>query len=81
MEAFILVNTTPGLLWKVAEETEKIDGVKMARAVTGQFDVIIYIEGLKLDNLGDVINKLQSIKGVVKTQTLVVLPSSAYSLR
>ena len=58
MEAFILVNTMPGLLWNVAEEAEKIDGVKIARAVTGQFDVIINLEGLRLDDLGSAIEKL-----------------------
>ncbi len=80
MEAFILINTTPGSLWKVAEEAEKIDGVTITRAVTGQFDVIIYLKDLILNDVGSAIEKLQSIKGVVKTQTLIVLPQSSFSL-
>lgn len=44
MEAFIFVNTEPSWLWKVAEEAAKIEGVKITRVVTGQFDVIIYTD-------------------------------------
>jgi hypothetical protein len=39
LEAYILVNTEPGMIWEVAEAVSKIDGVKMANSVTGQFDV------------------------------------------
>ncbi len=80
MEAFIFVNTEPGWLWKVAEEAAEIEGVKIARAVTGQFDVIIYAEFVKIDDLGGMIDKLQSIKGVVRSQTSVAMPPSAYTL-
>jgi DNA-binding Lrp family transcriptional regulator len=80
VEAFILVNTEPGWLWKVAEEAAKIEGVKISRAVSGQFDVIIYVESLKIEDLGGVIEKLQSIKGVARSQTSIAMPVSAYSL-
>ena len=81
MEAFILVNTEPGSLWKVAEEAAKIEGVKLARAVTGQFDVIVYVELVKLGDLSGVIGELQSIEGVVKSQTSIAMPVSAYMLQ
>jgi nitrate reductase NapAB chaperone NapD len=77
MEAFILVNTLPGKLWEVAEGIKKIDGVKLSQAVTGQFDVVIYIESETIDELSGVIKRLQTIKGVTKTQTLIALPPSA----
>jgi len=77
MEAFILVNTVPGKLWEIAEEIRKIEGVKLAQAVTGQFDVVIYIERETIDELSNVIKKLQTIRGVTKTQTLIALPPSA----
>ena len=80
MNAFILVNTKPGWLWKVAEEAEKIEGVKIARAVTGQFDVIIYAELAKIEDLASAIENLQSIKGVVRSQTSIAMPPSAYTL-
>jgi DNA-binding Lrp family transcriptional regulator len=80
MEAFIFVNTDAGLLWKVSEEASKIDGVKIARAVTGPFDVIIYAEFTKVGDLGVLIDVLQSIEGVVKSQTSIVMPQSSYTL-
>jgi hypothetical protein len=65
-------------VWKVAEEAEKIEGVKLARAVTGQFDVVIYAELEKVYyDLAVVINKLQTIEGVLKSQTLIAMPPSA----
>jgi nitrate reductase NapAB chaperone NapD len=77
MEAFILVNALPGKLWEVADGIKKIEGVKLSQAVTGQFDVVIYIESETIDELSSVIKKLQTIKGVTKTQTLIALPPSA----
>ena len=77
MEAFILVNAIPGKLWEVAEKIKKIEGVRLAQAVTGQFDVVIYIERKAIDELSSVIKKLQTIKGVTKTQTLIALPPSS----
>jgi DNA-binding Lrp family transcriptional regulator len=80
MEAFIFINTEAGLLWKVAEQASKIEEVKMARAVTGQFDVIIYAEFAKIEELGLLIDALQSLEGVVKSQTSIVMPQSSYTL-
>ncbi len=80
MEAFIFVNTDAGLLWRVAEKASQIEGVKMARAVTGQFDVIIYAEFAKIEDLGLLIDALQSLEGVVRSQTSIVMPQSSYTL-
>lgn len=80
MEAFIFVNTDAGLLWRVAEKASQIEGVKMARAVTGQFDVIIYAEFTKIEDLGLLIDALQSLEGVVRSQTSIVMPQSSYTL-
>ncbi len=80
MEAFIFVNTDAGLLWRVAEKASRIEGVKMARAVTGQFDVIIYAEFAKIEDLGLLIDALQSLEGVVRSQTSIVMPQSSYTL-
>ena len=75
MQGYILVNTEPGKLWKVAEEALRIPGVKMAHAVTGQFDVIAYVEVLSINELGSVIDRFQLIDGVVRTQTAITMPA------
>ncbi|MEM2440185.1 MAG: Lrp/AsnC ligand binding domain-containing protein [Candidatus Bathyarchaeia archaeon] len=74
LEAYILVNTEPGMIWEVAEAMLKIEGVKMAHAVTGQFDVAAYAEFAKVEELGKIIEKAQQIKGVRRTQTLMAIP-------
>lgn len=74
MEAYILINTEPGKLWEVAEAALKIEGIKTAQAVTGQFDVVAYAEFTKVDMLGKLIEELHSLKGVLRTQTAIVMP-------
>ncbi|MGQ9506572.1 MAG: Lrp/AsnC ligand binding domain-containing protein [Candidatus Bathycorpusculaceae bacterium] len=74
MEAYILIGTEPGILWKVAEAAVKVEGVKTAHAVTGQFDVVVFVEFQKIDELGKIIEKIQHINGVRRTQTLIALP-------
>jgi len=74
MEAYILINTEPGRLWEVAEAARKIEGVKMAHAVTGQFDVVVYAEFTKIDMLGKLIEELHFLKGVQRTQTAIAMP-------
>ncbi|MBC7130222.1 Lrp/AsnC ligand binding domain-containing protein [Candidatus Bathyarchaeota archaeon] len=74
MDAYILVNTDPGKIWDVAEKALEIKGVKMAHAVTGEFDVVIHVEFAKTDALSKIIKQVQAIKGVRKTQTLIAVP-------
>jgi DNA-binding Lrp family transcriptional regulator len=75
LEAYVLINAEPGMIWEVAESTLKIEGVKMVHAVTGQFDAVIYVEFAKVEELGKIIEKIQQIKGVRRTQTLIAVPT------
>ena len=74
MEAYILVNSVPKMVWEIAEAALKIQGVKMAHAVTGQFDVIAYAEFANMDALREIIDKFMSLNGVQRTQTAIVIP-------
>ena len=75
MEAYILISTDPGKPWEVAESVLKISGIKMAHAVTGAFDVIAFVEFTKIDELGELLEKIHSIEGVLKTQTAIAMPT------
>jgi len=70
MKAVILVTTRLGQLWKVAEEAGKIEGVKMAKAVAGRYDVVVLAEA---PNVSWIIARLHGIKGVAKTESLIML--------
>ena len=74
MEAYILVNTEPNALWSVAEGALKMDGVKTAHAVTGQVDAVVLVEFPKMEYLGRIIDRIQKLKGVQRTQTLMAIP-------
>lgn len=69
----MLINTEPGRLWEVAEATLKIKGVKKAHAVAGQYDVIAYVEFVEMSELGRIIREIQSIKGIMRTQTAIAM--------
>ena len=74
MEAYVLIDAEPGMIWELAEATLKIKGVRKAQAVAGQFDAIAYVEFMKMDDLGKIIEKIQQLKGVRRTQTLIAIP-------
>jgi len=74
LEAYILVNTQSNVIWNVAEAVLKIEGVKNANAVTGQFDVVALLQFPKMEDLGNIIDKIQHLNGVRRTQTLITIP-------
>ena len=74
MEAYVLIDAEPGNIWEVADATLKIKGVKKANAVAGQYDAIAYVEFTKMDDLGAIIEKIQRLEGVRRTQTLIAIP-------
>jgi DNA-binding Lrp family transcriptional regulator len=74
LEAYILVNAEYNAIWSVAEALLKMEGVKMAHTVTGQFDVVALIEFPKMEDLGNIIDKIQRLSGVRRTQTLITIP-------
>jgi len=75
VQAYILITTQPGKPWDVAEATLRIEGVKMAHAVTGPFDVVVYVEFVKMEALGALIERIHSVDGVIRTQTAIAMPA------
>jgi len=77
LEAFILVNVDVGLLSQILESVSKVDGVKTAYRVTGQFNAVILAQFPDLDDLRKMMLKIHRLKGVLHTQTLVTVPIEA----
>ena len=76
--SYILVQLAPGLSKTAAEAISKIEGVKMAHAVTGPFDLIAFAKVRDLGALSElVLAKIQNVEGVEKTQTAVVVTPDA----
>ncbi len=74
LEAYLCANCVPKLVWDIADEAIRIEGVKMAKAVTGQFDIIAYAEFDSMDKLREIIKEFMSLNGVQRNQTAVVIP-------
>jgi DNA-binding Lrp family transcriptional regulator len=74
VKAFVLVQAQLGRSRAVAKTIERVKGVKMVFAVTGVYDVIAYIEMRDMTTLSElVIKKIQSVKGVERTHTAIVV--------
>jgi DNA-binding Lrp family transcriptional regulator len=72
--AFIFVECAAGRAIQVAREIRQIPGVTYAHAATGPYDVIALIQAPDLQIMGEmVIQRIQSITGVIRTQTNVVV--------
>jgi DNA-binding Lrp family transcriptional regulator len=74
LEAYVLINTEANALWQVAEAALKIEGARTAHAVTGQFDAVVLVQFSKMDYLARIIERIQNLKGVLRTQTLITIP-------
>ncbi len=77
--SYILMDLSPGMAKTAADAISKIEGVRMVHAVTGPFDVIAFVEVSDLASLSDlVLEKIQGIEGVKKTQTAVVVTPDVF---
>ncbi len=72
--AYVLTNAAPGKAGDARKQMAEIPGVKSAHAVTGAYDIIAFIEGGDISELGDkVVSQIQQIDGVAQTMTCVVV--------
>jgi DNA-binding Lrp family transcriptional regulator len=74
VEAYVLVNCDAGKSWRIAETALKVKNVKMAHAVTGQYDVVAFVEFADMDALAGILAKFQTMEGVDRTHTAVAIP-------
>ena len=74
VKAYVLVQSQLGRARSVAKAMTKVRGVKMVHAVTGVYDVIVYLELPDMASLSElVIRKIQPVKGVERTHTAIVV--------
>jgi len=72
--AVVLVDVTGDHTKSAYKTITRMAGVKSAYAVTGDHDLIVFVETDSIETLGDLIlSKIRSIDGVTKTMTSLVL--------
>ena len=76
MKAYIFVNAGRGRALAVAEAVRSMVGVRDAEAITGDFDVVATLEFDELGGLRSVMTAIQSIEGISKTTTCLVISES-----
>ena len=69
-----MVNCDAGKSWSIAKSAQKFSSVRMAHAVTGQYDVVAFIDFKDMNTLADILEEFQAIKGVKRTHTAVAIP-------
>ncbi len=74
VSAYILITANIGQVKRVARELKKIKGVKSVHVVTGNYDIIAFVEAPDLHALSStVVDRIHRVKGVVDTNTAVVV--------
>lgn len=72
--AFVLITTSAGQAKQVAMQLRGLHGVRLAHAVTGQYDVIAFVEADGVPELGSLVTEqIQQVPGVQRTVTCLTI--------
>ncbi len=72
--AYVMARTEVGMADKVQDELRRIPGVEEADIVTGDYDLVIVIEGPSNEDIGRlVMREIHGISGVGPTVTFMVI--------
>lgn len=73
ISAFILIHVSGDHTKSVLKTMTRMEGVKSVYSVTGAHDIITQTEAENIHGLSELIYRLRSIDGVIKTETSIVL--------
>ncbi len=74
VRAYVLIQTDSGKAADVANGIRAVGGVMSTEAVTGPYDVIVFVEAEDVDALGQlVVTAIQPVEGIVRTLTCPVI--------
>ncbi|ODS42187.1 MAG: hypothetical protein MSIBF_02295 [Candidatus Altiarchaeales archaeon IMC4] len=68
--AYVLVKTSGSAAIDVLDKIRKMEGVKEASGVYGNYDIVVRVESEDVADM--VIRKIRTLKGIVDTNTLIV---------
>jgi DNA-binding Lrp family transcriptional regulator len=73
MRAYMFINAMRGQSLALTRAIKSIDGVTTADAITGDYDIVAAVEARDLTELRTTMAGVQSIDGILKTTTCMVL--------
>jgi DNA-binding Lrp family transcriptional regulator len=77
VHAYLFITAQKAQERQVADAIGEFQTVKVAHVITGDIDVVAFIEAADLSGVWDTVSQIQAVPGVTRTTTsLVVDPSS-----
>ena len=73
VHAYVFITARKAEERQVADTIEGFPTVKTAHVITGNVDVIAFVEAVDLGALWDTVNQIQAVPGVTRTTTSVVV--------
>ena len=74
-KAFIMIDVDPGHERTVEQTVTKLAGVKMVYQVTGEHDIIAFVDAEPYEEFAVIIATIRQVKGVRDTDSHLVLQS------
>jgi DNA-binding Lrp family transcriptional regulator len=73
MRAYMFINALHGQSLALTKAIRDVPGVQTADAITGDYDVVAAVKAANLGELRDIMAGVQTMPGVMKTTTCMVL--------
>lgn len=72
--AFTLIAVNPSTpTYEVSKNILKIKGVKRVYEITGQYDILSFVEGSSITEVNNYIEEIRKTPGVLRTNTIIIL--------
>ena len=72
-KAFVMIDVQPGEEKPVVAQVKKLSGVKMAYEVTGEHDIVAFVDAEPYEEFAVILSSIRQIKGVRDTDSFLVL--------
>ena len=71
-KAYVLIETAVGKTTDVLRSLQRVQGVREADAVTGEYDIVAVLEAENLEGIGKLVTgNIHAIGGIQRTKTFV----------
>lgn len=81
VNAIVLINVEIGYEGEVLKAIRKVEGVKEALAVYGNYDIVAKVEAESIEKLNQIITgKIRKLDNVKSTQTMIVVDERSLGL-
>jgi DNA-binding Lrp family transcriptional regulator len=72
-KAFIMIDVVPGKESEIEDAIRKIAGVKMVHQVTGEHDMIAFVDAEPYEEFAGILSTIRHLNGIRDTDTHLVL--------